>query len=160
MNEAYLVLGSNLGDKLANLDKAISLIELKSGSIISQSKVYQTAAWGNQNQSDFYNQCIKIKTSLNALELIDNLLLIEKIIGRTRGEQKWQERIIDIDILFYNNQVINEPNLKIPHPYLQDRKFVLIPLTEIAAELIHPTINKTVRDLLMECKDNLEVKAI
>jgi len=160
MNEAYLILGSNVGDKLANLSKAISLIELKSGSIIQQSKIYQTAAWGNENQSDFYNQCIKINTSLKPIELIDNLLLIEKIIGRTRGEQKWQERIIDIDILFYNNQIINEPNLKIPHPYLQDRKFVLIPLAEIAAELTHPIFNKSVRDLLTDCKDNLDVKAI
>jgi len=160
MNEAYLILGSNLGDKLANLNKAISLIELKSGSVVLQSKIYQTAAWGNTNQSDFYNQCIKINTSLKPSELIDNVLLIEKIIGRTRGDLKWQERIIDIDILFYENLIINEPNLKVPHPFIQERRFVLAPLHEIAPNFIHPVYNKSVEELLAVCADNLDVKII
>jgi 2-amino-4-hydroxy-6-hydroxymethyldihydropteridine diphosphokinase len=160
MNTTYLILGSNLGDKLHNLQQAVQLIKKEIGPIVNQSGIYVTAAWGNTSQPDFVNQAISVDTDLSPTDLLQKILAIEKKIGRVRDQQKWKERIIDIDILFYNDTVINTPDLTIPHPYLQERKFVLIPLLEIAQEYIHPIINKNIKTLLQECTDILEVKRI
>ncbi|MGQ0827471.1 MAG: 2-amino-4-hydroxy-6-hydroxymethyldihydropteridine diphosphokinase [Bacteroidota bacterium] len=160
MNTVYLLLGSNLGDKLHVLQQAAQLIEKQIGSINKVSGIYITAAWGNTSQPDFINQAIRVHTSLSADEVLQQILEIEKTLGRVRDHQKWKERIIDIDILFYNNCIIDTSHLTVPHPYLQDRKFVLIPLLEIAPDLIHPIYNKSVRILLNECTDTLEVKSI
>jgi 2-amino-4-hydroxy-6-hydroxymethyldihydropteridine diphosphokinase len=157
MDTAYIILGGNVGNRQENLELAAQLIEKQAGAIANKSDIYVTAAWGNTAQPDFYNQALCIKTLLTAVKLLETLLNIEKEMGRTRGEQKWTERIIDIDILFFNEEIISEPNLKIPHPYIQERRFVLVPLAQIAGEIIHPQSGKTVNKLLSECPDTSEV---
>ncbi len=160
MNKAYLILGGNQGNKNQNLKNAIQLIEARIGEITKKSGIYLTKAWGNMSQPDFYNQALSVETNLSATELLTKLLAIEKELGRTRTNEKWQERIMDIDILFFNDDIINEPNLKIPHPYVQERRFVLIPMNEIAKEHIHPFLNKSIETLLNECMDELKVSLV
>ena len=160
MNIAYLLLGGNLGDRLQNLHKALILINKMAGATTKKSNIFVTAAWGNENQADFYNQAICINTTLSALDLLSILLKIEEELGRKRTYKKWQERTMDIDILFYNDVIIDTMQLKIPHPFIQDRKFVLIPLMEIAKDFIHPVLKKNISQLLAECEDKLEVKIL
>ncbi len=158
MNTAYLLLGGNLGNKELNLAQAVVLIEEKVGPTPKKSDIFITSAWGNTEQPDFYNQAIEVSTELTASGLLNELLRIEEIIGRKRSGNKWQERTIDIDILFYNNNIINTAELQVPHPHLQDRKFVLAPLAQIAADLIHPVLKKSISTLIDECSDPLEVR--
>ena len=156
MEKVYLLLGSNLGKREENLAHAQQLIEMQCGKIIRSSFVYETAAWGKQDQQNFLNKALQIETILSPLLLLRILKEIEKKLGRTEGE-KWGPRIIDIDILFFGNKIIDEPQLKIPHLFLQERKFTLIPLCDIAPRFLHPQIKRTVAELLSECTDNLEV---
>lgn len=158
MNTCYLLLGGNLGNKEENLRQAVTLLEQKLGSTAKKSSIYITAAWGNENQPEFYNQAIQLSTAFTSIEVLKIALEVEELLGRKRNDDKWQERTIDIDILFYNNEIINLPELKIPHPFIQERKFVLIPMNEIASEFIHPVLKKTINQLLDECKDQLEVR--
>ena len=123
------------------------------------SSIYETAAWGKTDQQNFLNQVIEISTNLSSTALLERILAIEKQIGRIRKEM-WGERIIDIDILYYANEVIKSQRLVIPHPYLHERRFTLEPLHEIAPNFVHPVFNKTTSSLLNECKDRLEVKKI
>ena len=159
MNGVYIIIGGNIGDRFLYLSKANSMIETEIGKIILKSNIYQTAAWGNTDQHAFLNQVLYIHTTLNAKMLLETCLQIEKKLGRVR-DKKWDARIIDIDILFYKDSVINQPNLKIPHPYLQNRRFVLVPLAEIAPHFIHPILQKSIKNLLSACQDTLEVKRI
>ena len=152
MNKAFIILGSNMGNKMAHLQQAIELMNLQNISLIQQSSIYKTAAWGNTEQDDFYNQVIEVATELSAEILLQTLLEIETKMGRTRN-QKWEARIIDLDILYFNNEIIDTINLKIPHPYLHVRRFTLIPLTEIASNFIHPIFKKTNSELLASCSD-------
>lgn len=158
MNTCYLLLGGNLGNKEENLQQAIHLLEQKLSSTAKKSSIYVTAAWGNENQPEFYNQAIEINTSFSAIDLLKIVLETEEQLGRKRTNDKWQERTIDIDILFYNHELIDLPELKVPHPFIQERKFVLIPMNEIASNFVHPFLKKTIKQLLNECVDTLEVK--
>jgi 2-amino-4-hydroxy-6-hydroxymethyldihydropteridine diphosphokinase len=160
MNTAYLLLGSNEGDRLQHLSRALKLIDQKAGTLIKQSAIYVTVAWGNTDQPDFLNQVICITTDLSPQQLLKSLLAIEREIGRTRTGTKWMQRIIDLDILFYNDLAMATEELTIPHPFLQDRKFVLVPLLEIAAAYVHPVLQKNIAALTEACTDNLEVKKL
>lgn len=142
----YLLLGSNLGNRKEILDNAVKLLTQKVGVIISQSKDYETAPWGVIDQPDFLNLAVSIHTNLKPLEILEIIQSIENQLGRVRKE-KWGARLIDIDILFYGNEIIDEPTLKIPHPLLQERDFVLNPLVEIAPNFVHPMLRKTVLEL-------------
>ncbi|HUQ66226.1 MAG TPA: 2-amino-4-hydroxy-6-hydroxymethyldihydropteridine diphosphokinase [Flavitalea sp.] len=159
MNSAYLITGGNVGQRQEQLAYAASLIEERCGTIIDQSSIYETAAWGKTDQSSFLNQAIVLETSLNARDLLTEILYIENLMGRDRIE-KYGPRIIDIDIIFFNHQVIRESGLVIPHPEMAGRRFVLEPLNEVIPAYIHPVYYKTVNELLMLCKDALPVKKI
>ncbi len=125
--------------------------------VINRSSIYETEAWGLADQPAYLNQVVIAKTNLSATTLLQTLLNIEHQMGRVRTV-KWEQRCIDLDILFYNNTIINEEGLKIPHPYLHQRRFTLIPLCELIPDFIHPVFNKTVKQLLAECEDIKEVK--
>lgn len=157
MHNAYLLLGGNLGDRLNNLNKALLLIEKHIGRIISRSSVYETAPWGFECENMFLNQLVCVETRESPQELFSEILKIEMMMGRKRKASQWGDRIIDVDILFYDEVVLNEDGLKIPHPYLHERRFALIPLTEITNNMVHPGLNKTMGQLLEECTDDLEV---
>jgi 2-amino-4-hydroxy-6-hydroxymethyldihydropteridine diphosphokinase len=156
MNKAYLLLGGNLGDRRQNLDKAIAFLEETCGKVSKHSSIYETAAWGKTDQPSFLNQAVEIETELNSRQLMRKILKVEKMMGRTRKE-KFDPRIIDIDILFFNDEICNYSFLKLPHPEVQNRRFALAPLAEIT-NLMHPVLKKTISELLQECRDELEVK--
>jgi len=159
MNTAYLLIGGNLGNRKENLRKAAELINEQCGSLIRSSSIYETAAWGMTEQPSFLNQALEISTSADAKQLLRKILKIEKEMGRIRKE-KLGPRLIDIDILLFGNEIHDLQFLKIPHPEMQNRRFVLTPLAEIDPELQHPVLKKTIAQLLEECPDNLEVKKI
>ena len=152
----YILLGSNQGDKRNNIFRAVELIQQNVGNILNKSSQYKTAAWGKEDQPDFLNMVIEIESNLKPSELLKVLLNIENKIGRIRKE-KWEARIIDIDILYYDQITVDKPKLKIPHPEIQNRRFTLVPLVEISADFIHPILNKSNFLLLNECFDDLQV---
>jgi 2-amino-4-hydroxy-6-hydroxymethyldihydropteridine diphosphokinase len=159
MNKVFLLIGGNMGDRLQNLHQAIDLLSAACGPVIQQSAVYETAAWGKTDQAAFLNQALLLTTSLTPQELITTILSVEEKMGRLRMEKNGP-RVIDIDIIFYNDAVMHEPHLTIPHPQLQNRRFVLVPLAEIAPGYVHPVLHKTVTQLLEECEDTLGVEKL
>lgn len=159
MNVAYLLTGGNMGDRLSYLTRAKESIEISCGKIEKISAVYETEAWGLEDQHPFYNQALLLHTNLDAKKLLKMLLQIEEGLGRMR-ELKYGPRTIDLDIIFYNDDVIRSKDLIIPHPQMQNRRFVLLPLNEIAPQKIHPELKKTVSQLLEECQDPLKVTKI
>ena len=160
MRRGLLLLGSNMGKRDEVLFHALRKIDRQVGKVVLQSAIYETAAWGFEEQNSFYNCVLCIHTEKSPEEVLNQVLSIEQQIGRVRNETKWKERLIDIDILFYEDTVVEQENLLIPHPYLHHRKFTLIPLQEIAPELQHPVLKKSVEQLLIECEDTLEVKKV
>ena len=150
------MIGGNMGDRMANLTNAKKHIQQQIGNIELESSIYETAPWGQTNQPDFLNQALLINTQLNADEVMNQLLAIENLMGRIRTI-KLGPRTIDLDIIYYNNEVISTNLISIPHPKLAERKFVLEPLFEIAPNYLHPIFNKTNACLLKECGDSLAV---
>ena len=156
-NKTWLLLGSNIGNPLQQLSKARKYIQKGIGKICRESSIYTTAAWGKNDQPDFLNQVIVVETSLTAMEAMKTILSIEQKMGRVRTKKN-APRLIDIDILFYNKEIHSDKMLSVPHPLLQERRFVLVPLNELSPNLIHPVLRKTTHRLLTECTDPLPVK--
>lgn len=163
MATLILHLGSNLGNRQEKLDAGILLIKQEVGSVVCQSSVYETAAWLGEDkdklpielreQAPFLNIALQINTLLEPTEALLVCLGIEDKLGRIR-KQKWGPRHIDIDLIFYDNVIINRPKLILPHPWMQYRRFVLAPLTEIIPNWVHPVLKQTVKELFDTCKDN------
>lgn len=160
MEQLYLLLGGNLGDKQTIFSETERLIGLQLGKITKKSHIYETEPWGFRSDDLFWNQAMIVETALPETECLQIIHQIEKQIGRIRYNQQYSSRIIDIDILFYGNHVIQSPELEIPHPRMIDRKFVLVPLSEIASEKNHPVFGKTIRQLLTDCPDLLRVSIL
>jgi len=158
LRSTYLSLGSNKGHKLDTLQKAVNLISEKIGHVKKVSSIYKTRSWGFKGDN-FYNICIEVSTNLNPEKLIETILLIEKLLGRERKVSSiYEDRNIDIDILLFDDEIIFYNNLKVPHPKMLERKFVLVPLTEIAPNIIHPIAKKTILICLQNCKDNGDIE--
>jgi 2-amino-4-hydroxy-6-hydroxymethyldihydropteridine diphosphokinase len=159
LNDPILVLhlGSNVGNRLLYLNNALKALEAKIGKPLKISGIYETKAWGVTDQPDFLNIAVIYKTHISPAEVLQLIQKIEVMTGRIKRKH-WHEREIDIDIVLFGNLVIEEPNLKIPHPRMHHRNFVLVPLNEICPELIHPTLNRSVAELLEQCTDNLYVE--
>ena len=159
MAKTYLLLGGNLGERRENLQKASDEIGLRIGRILKASSLYETEAWGLEDQPDFLNQVVLVNTELSPEELLFTCLEIEKDLGRVR-KVHWGERLIDIDILFIDNRIIGTQRLTVPHPEIQNRRFTLQPLLELAHDFIHPVLNMSIEKLLAICSDTLEARRL
>ncbi len=158
MHTVYLSLGSNLGNRESNLRKAGNLVKERAGELVAASSLYLSEPWGFYHPRSFYNQVLKISTSLNSGELLEIMQDIEKELGRVRQvSRRYTARKIDIDLLFYDSLILQTDKLTLPHPLIQYRLFVLMPLAEIAPDLQHPVLQMTVISLMQQCKDNLKV---
>ncbi|MQY78743.1 MAG: 2-amino-4-hydroxy-6-hydroxymethyldihydropteridine diphosphokinase [Bacteroidetes bacterium] len=158
MAEVYLLLGSNMGDRQRFLKEAARLLQEQAGRILERSSIYETEPWGFTSKDIFLNQVLLAETSLNPYELLKVIKAIETKLGRIGKNQRYIPRCIDIDILFYNDEVYFSDDLVIPHPRLHDRMFTLVPLNEIAPDYLHPILKKTIRELVNLCTDKLMVK--
>lgn len=159
MIDVFLLLGSNLGDRKLLLFEAIKRIETGVGPVLQASSVYETQSWGKTDAPDYLNQVLLLQTEMTARQVLEKILAIELSMGRRR-EEKWGSRTIDIDILFYGDAVIDEPDLKVPHPEMHKRRFTLAPLAELAPEFEHPLIKKNILQLKNELIDDLVVKKV
>lgn len=150
-----------MGDRRKNIDSAINFLSSSCGIIKSISSIYESEPWGFDDSNNFFNIAILINTDFTAVELLQRILEIEKIMGRVRDNSKgYTSRIIDIDILFYNNEIIKETDLEIPHPLIQERRFALLPVMDISPKFVHPIFNLTIEELLFKCPDKSIVKKI
>ena len=149
MNIVYIAFGSNIGDRGAAIEEALNLIEQNEMKIVKRSKIYETEPYGYVDQPSFLNGAVEVETNLSCRDVLERLLSIENQIGRVR-EFKWGPRIIDLDIIFYNNEIYDEEDLKVPHPDMQSRDFVLKPLNDLCPDYVHPILGNTIRELLGE----------
>ncbi|CCH56082.1 2-amino-4-hydroxy-6-hydroxymethyldihydropteridinepyrophosphokinase [Fibrisoma limi BUZ 3] len=156
MPTTYLLLGANLGDRVATLRRAVDLIAERVGTVAQQSAVYETAPWGVTDQPTFLNQVIAVQIDVSPEETLTRTQAIEQELGRVRHE-KWGARLIDIDILYYDQLVLHTDTLTVPHPYLHERRFTLVPLADIAPDFAHPVFHKTTTELLNELPDDGQV---
>ncbi|RRA99188.1 2-amino-4-hydroxy-6-hydroxymethyldihydropteridine diphosphokinase [Larkinella rosea] len=157
MHTVYFLLGANLGDRAATLQRALEAIQIDLGPVLLQSSLYETAAWGVTEQPAFLNQVLKVLSVFPAEEMLEKTQAIENRLGRVRRE-KWGSRVIDIDLLYVDETVLNSEKLTVPHPFLHERRFTLVPLSEIAPAFEHPVFHKTNRQLLAECPDKSDVR--
>lgn len=157
LHTAYLLLGSNRGDRFSMLNQAKEIISEQAGRISRESSVFESVPWGFSDETNFLNKVICIETFFLPLDLLDLLMHIETMLGRTRNAGGYSSRLIDIDILFYDNIILIDENLTIPHPRLHKRLFTLLPLAEMTVELIHPVLHLTVPELLQQCEDKSDV---
>ncbi|EOZ96910.1 2-amino-4-hydroxy-6- hydroxymethyldihydropteridine pyrophosphokinase [Indibacter alkaliphilus LW1] len=157
MGKCVLIIGGNLGDREEMLEKTCFYIEEQFGAIIKKSSIYETAAWGGKSSGNYLNQVLLIQTDESPLSVLEKILEIENLLGRTRAV-KWGDRTMDIDILYFDEKVIETENLTIPHPHISNRRFVLVPLAEILPDLFHPVFKATNLQLLNICEDVSEVR--
>jgi 2-amino-4-hydroxy-6-hydroxymethyldihydropteridine diphosphokinase len=160
MMRLYILLGGNLGNKKKVFSEARDRLSKLIGEIAAQSSIYETEPWGFVSKDLFWNQVLEINTELSPEILLSLTQQIESDLGRIPKAEQYVSRLIDIDILFYGDQIINLNNLVVPHPRIQSRKFALLPLCEIAPDFQHPVFQKSIRQLLDECQDNLKVEKI
>jgi len=158
MKRVFLGIGSNLGNREENILEAIRKIRELTGPVINSSSIYETEPWGFRSGDTFLNMVIEVETKQKPSGLLGSLLMIESLLGRVREEKKYISRVIDIDILLYNNKVLESKALSIPHPRMHERKFVLVPLCEIAPDFVHPVLNKSISKLLKECPDKSRIR--
>jgi len=155
INRAILSIGGNLGNRAENISRCVDYIERRIGKIVRRSSIYESEAWGFESEHRFLNMVIVVETSLPPELLLQEVHAIENILLRQRTGIGYTSRTMDIDILFFNNEIINTPTLTIPHPRLHERRFVLLPLHEILPDMVHPVLRKNVGELLAECRDEL-----
>lgn len=158
MSQAILSLGSNLGNRVLHLNTAISRMEIEIGGILAKSSIFESESWGFKSENTFLNQVVSFQTELNPEDLLKMILKIENDLGRIRISDTYESRTIDLDILFFEDRIIEKTMLQIPHPRISERKFVLMPLNEIMTNFIHPISQKSIKILLDECWDKLWVK--
>jgi 2-amino-4-hydroxy-6-hydroxymethyldihydropteridine diphosphokinase len=158
MKIVFLGIGTNLGSRESNLEQAVARIEEYIGPVINSSSIYETEPWGFEAKDEFLNIVVKVETDQTPSGTLEKILMIESLMGRVRGQKRYSSRLIDIDILLFEDLIIDKKNLKIPHPLLHQRKFVLVPLCELALEMIHPVLKKSIAELLEICVDRSEVK--
>ena len=159
MSKVYFSIGSNKGNRSQLINEAIDKIDISIGKVEQKSSIYETQSWGFKS-NNFFNVCLLIESSLSLESIFNKILKIEKDMGRLKSGNKYSDRCIDIDILFVEDIIVNSKNLIIPHPRLHLRKFVLTPMLEIASDLIHPILNKSIKQLELECDDNDQPKKI
>ncbi|NOQ24744.1 MAG: 2-amino-4-hydroxy-6-hydroxymethyldihydropteridine diphosphokinase [Bacteroidales bacterium] len=160
MNQVFLLIGGNLDDRFGLLSAAKEDISIEIGTILKESSIYETAPWGFESEQDFLNQVIIVSTSLSPIQVLRKCQIIEDRLGRVRKSEQYISRTMDIDILFYNDEIMNTSELIIPHERLHQRRFTLEPLVEIAPNLMHPVIKKLLSELLNKCTDKAEVKKL
>jgi 2-amino-4-hydroxy-6-hydroxymethyldihydropteridine diphosphokinase len=159
MSKVYFSIGSNKGNRSQLINEAIDKIDISIGRVEQKSSIYETQSWGFKS-NNFYNVCLLIESSLSVESIFNKILKIEKDMGRLKSGNKYSDRCIDIDILFVEDIIVNSKNLIIPHPRLHLRKFVLTPMLDLAPDLIHPILNKSIKQLELECDDNDQPKKI
>jgi 2-amino-4-hydroxy-6-hydroxymethyldihydropteridine diphosphokinase len=164
---AFFSLGSNQGDRAGNLERASEILVRRTGILVSRSGMYVSPPWGYQGNGDYFNCCLAIQTGMDPLPLLKEALLVERELGRERGsvgsgdrKERYSDRIIDIDLLLLDALIMKHPDLTLPHPRMTERKFVLVPLEEIAPDLIHPVTGMPIRELLQACPDPSEVRIV
>lgn len=159
MSKVYFSIGSNKGNRSQLINEAIDKIDISVGRVELKSSIYETQSWGFKS-NNFYNVCLLIESSLSVESIFNKILKIEKDMGRLKSGNKYSDRCIDIDILFVEDIIVNSKNLIIPHPRLHLRKFVLTPMLDLTPDLIHPILNKSIKQLELECDDNDQPKKI
>jgi 2-amino-4-hydroxy-6-hydroxymethyldihydropteridine diphosphokinase len=160
MHQVFLGIGGNTGNKHDNFDKVYTFIKNELGDIIKRSSVYETPPWGFQSDENFWNQILVIETGFSPEELLQKIAEIENWFGRIREKSGYISRKMDIDILYFDELVLNNEKLTIPHPQIANRLFVLVPLAEIAPDFVHPTLRLTSLQMLENCPDNSVIKMV
>ena len=159
MSKVYFSIGSNKGNRSGLINEAIDKIDIIIGKVMLKSSIYETKSWGF-NSNNFYNICILVESELKPDLILNKILTIEKDMGRLKTTDQYSDRCIDIDILFFDNMIVNSKSLEIPHPRIQLRKFVLTPMIELIPDLIHPILKRSIRQLEIECVDKDQPKKV